>query len=83
MKNILLLDFEDREDAKWVLEVGRISFKGSMLQLDWWNQGQGCLKRKDMVKRDLYSCFGPSPPSLVCRNSKENRRCILWFCHFG
>lgn len=32
MKNILLLDFEDQEDAKWVLEVGRISFKGSMLQ---------------------------------------------------
>ena len=35
---------------KWVFEAGRKSFKGSSLQLEWWNPELGCVKRKETVK---------------------------------
>ena len=36
-EDLLILEFNSPEKAKWVLESGRRSFKGGVLQLDWWS----------------------------------------------
>ena len=48
--DLLFFEFVDREDAKWVFEVGKRSFRGSSLQLEWWNPESSCVKRKETVK---------------------------------
>ena len=35
---------------KWVLESGRRSFKGGVLQMEWWRPEAGCLRRKDSIQ---------------------------------
>ena len=49
-EDLLMLEFDSPEKAKWVLESGRRSFKGGVLQLEWWRPEAGCLRRKDSVQ---------------------------------
>ena len=56
--DLLFFEFVDSEDAKWVFEVGRRSFRGSSLQLEWWNPEVGCLKRNEMVKEAWIRVVG-------------------------
>ena len=48
--DLLFFEFADPEDAKWVFEVGKRSFRGISLQLEWWNPESGCVKRKETMK---------------------------------
>ena len=36
-EDLLVFEFNSPEKAKWVLESGSRSFKGGVLQLDWWS----------------------------------------------
>ena len=45
-KDLLFLEFESPEEAKWVLELGRRNFRGEVLQLERWNLDFGCIRRK-------------------------------------
>ena len=47
-EDLFLLEFDEPEKAKWVLVLGRRSFKGGTLQLEWWSSESGCLRRKDL-----------------------------------
>ena len=47
-EDLFLLEFDSPEKAKWVLESGRRSFKGGVLQLEWWSPESGCLRRRDL-----------------------------------
>ena len=49
-EDLLFLEFNSPEKAKWVLELGRRSFKGGVLQLDWWSPKAGCIRRKGLVQ---------------------------------
>ena len=49
-EDLLMLEFDSPEKAKWVLESGRRSFNGGVLQLEWWRPEAGCLRRKDSVQ---------------------------------
>ena len=49
-EDLLLLEFDSPEKAKWVLESGRRSFKGGVLQLDRWSPESGCIRRKGLVQ---------------------------------
>ena len=49
-KDLLMMEFDSPEKAKWVLESGRRSFKGGVLQLEWWRPEAGCLRRKDSIQ---------------------------------
>ena len=49
-KDLFFLEFSDPKEARWVLDVGRRSFKGEMLQLDYWSPDIDCVKRKELVK---------------------------------
>ena len=48
--DLLFFELADPKDAKWVFEVGRRSFKGISLQLEWWNPESRCVKRKETTK---------------------------------
>ena len=48
--DLLMLEFDSPEKAKWVLESGRRNFNGGVLQLDWWRPEAGCVRRKDSVQ---------------------------------
>ena len=57
--DLLFFEFVDREDAKWVFEVGKRSFRGSSLQLEWWNPESSCVKRrKETVKEAWLQVVG-------------------------
>ena len=45
-QDLILLEFDSSDEAKWVLENGR-SFKGDFLHLEWWNPTVNCVRRKD------------------------------------
>ena len=47
--DLLMLEFDSPEKAKWVLESGRRNFNGGVLQLEWWRPEAGCVRRKDSV----------------------------------
>ena len=49
-EDLMLLKFNSPEKAKWVLESGRRSFKGGMLQLDWWSPETGCIRSRGFVQ---------------------------------
>ena len=57
-EDILLLEFDSPEKAKWVLESGRRSFKGGVLQMDWWSLESGCIRRKDLVQEAWIRVVG-------------------------
>ena len=45
-EDLMLLEFNSPERAKWVLESGRRSFKGGRIQLDWWSPESGCIRSR-------------------------------------
>ena len=45
-EDLMLLEFNSPERAKWVLESGRRSFKGGRIQLDWWSPESGCTRSR-------------------------------------
>ena len=47
---LLMLEFDSPEKAKWVLETGRRRFSGGILQLEWWRPEAGCVRRKDSAQ---------------------------------
>ena len=57
-EDLLFLEFNSSEKAKWVLESGRRSFKGGVLQLDWWSPESGCIRRKGLVQEAWIRVVG-------------------------
>ena len=57
-EDLLLLEFDSPKKAKWVLESGRRSFKGGVLQLDWWSPESGCIRCKDLVQEAWIRVVG-------------------------
>ena len=57
-KDLLFFELADPEDAKWVFEVGKRSFRGSSLQLEWWNTESRCVKRKETMKEAWLRVVG-------------------------
>ena len=57
-EDILFLKFDSPEKAKWVLESGRRSFKGGVLQLDRWSPESGCIRRKGLVQEAWIGVVG-------------------------
>ena len=49
-EDLLFLEFNSPEEAKWVLESGRRSFKGGVLQLERWSPESGCIRRRELVQ---------------------------------
>ena len=45
-EDLMLLEFNSPERAKWVLESGRRSFKGGRIQLDRWSPESGCIRSR-------------------------------------
>ena len=48
-QDLLFMEFEIPEEAKWVLEAGRRWFRGGSLQLDWWRLDSDCVNNKENV----------------------------------
>ena len=57
-KDLFFLEFFDPKEARWVLDARRRSFKGEMLQLDWWSPDAGCVKRKESVQEAWLRVVG-------------------------
>ena len=57
-RDLLFLEFDFPDDAKRVLELGRRSFRGDFLQLEWWNPTIGCVSRKDQAKETWIRVVG-------------------------
>ena len=57
-EDLMLLEFNSPEKAKWVLESRRRSFKGGMLQLDWWSPETGCIRSKGFVQEAWIRVVG-------------------------
>ena len=57
-EDLMLLEFNSPEKVKWVLESGRRSFKGGMLQLDWWSPETGCIRSRGFVQEAWIRVVG-------------------------
>ena len=57
-QDLLFLEFDIPEEAKWVLKAGRKSFKGDLLQLEWWRPDVGCMRNKGVLKEAWISVVG-------------------------
>ena len=57
-EDLLFLEFNSPEKAKWVLESGRRSFKGGVLQLDWWSPETGCIRSRGVVQEAWIRVVG-------------------------
>ena len=57
-EDLLFLEFDSPEKAKWVLESGRRSFKGGVLQLERWSPESGCIRRKGSVQEAWIRVVG-------------------------
>ena len=57
-EDLLLLEFNSPKKAKWVLESGRRSFKGGVLQLDWWSPETGCIRSRGVVQEAWIRVVG-------------------------
>ena len=57
-QDLLFLEFEFPEEAKWVLEAGRRWFKGGLLKLDWWRPDSGCVDNKENVREAWIRVVG-------------------------
>ena len=57
-ENLMFLEFESLEEAKWVLESVRRSFKGDLLQLEWWSLESVCIRQKATVKEAWIRVVG-------------------------
>ena len=57
-EDLLFLEFDSPEKAKWVLESGRRNFKGGVLQLERWSLESGCIRRKGSVQEAWIRVVG-------------------------
>ena len=57
-EDLLFLEFESPEEAKWVLESGRRNFKGGVLQLEPCNPNSGCIRRKGSTQEEWVRVVG-------------------------
>ena len=57
-EDLLFLEFESLEVAKSALESGRRSFKGDLLQLEWWSPESRCIRRKVTMKEAWIRVVG-------------------------
>ena len=57
-EDLLFLEFDSPEEAKWVLESGRRSFKGGVLQLERWSPESGCIRHKGLVQEAWIRVVG-------------------------
>ena len=57
-EDLLFLEFNSPEQAKRVLESGRKSFKGGVLQLDWWSPETGCLRSRGVEQEAWIRVVG-------------------------
>ena len=57
-EDLLFLEFDSPEKAKWVLESGRRSFKGGVLQLEQWSPESDCIRRKGSVQEAWIRVVG-------------------------
>ena len=48
--DLLMVEFDSPEKAKWVLESGRRSFSGGVLQMERWRPEAGCVRSKDSAQ---------------------------------
>ena len=56
--DLVLLEFNSPENAKWVLESGKRNFKGGVLQLDWWSPESGCTRSKGCLQEAWIRVVG-------------------------
>ena len=57
-EDLLFLEFDSPEEARWVLDLGRRSFKGGFLQLEWWRPQSGCIRHKGAVQEAWIRVVG-------------------------
>ena len=57
-EDLLFLEFDSPEEAKWVLDSGRRSFKGGVLQLEGWSPESGFIRRKGSVQEAWIRVVG-------------------------
>ena len=57
-EDLMLLEFNSPEEAKWVIESGRRSFKGGRIQLDWWSPETGCIRSRGVVRETWIRVVG-------------------------
>ena len=80
-KDLLFLEFVDLEDAQWVIEVGRRSFKGNPLQLERLNPDSGCKEERN-GQGGVDACDRTSTPFMDWGDPKEDRGQLRGlYCH--
>ena len=57
-QDLLFLEFDNPEEAKWVLKSCRKSYKGDLLQLEWWRPDVGCTRNKNELKEAWIKVVG-------------------------
>ena len=57
-EDLLFLEFGSSKEARWVLESGRRSFKGGILQLEQLRLESGCIRRKGLVQEAWIRVVG-------------------------
>ena len=57
-QDLLFLEFDVLEEAKWIFESGRRWFRGGSLNLEWWTPDFGCVKSKEEVKEAWIRLVG-------------------------
>ena len=57
-QDLLFLEFDIPEEAKWVFESGRSWFRGSSLNLEWWTPNSAYVKSKEEVKEAWIRVVG-------------------------
>ena len=57
-QDLLFMEFDIPEEAKWVFELGRRWFRGGSLNLEWWTPNFGCAKSKEEVKEAWIRVVG-------------------------
>ena len=53
-QDLLYLEFDSSEEAKWVMENDSRIFRGDVMHLEWWNPSVGCASRKNQVKESEW-----------------------------
>ena len=57
-QNLLYMDFDTVEEAKWVLENGSRIYRGDVIHLEWWNPSIGCVGKKDQTSKAWIRVVG-------------------------
>ena len=49
-QDLLVMEFADSKEAKWVIEARRRWYRGGSLKLEWWSLDSGCVNSKETVE---------------------------------